>query len=133
MKARVLAFVITGVMLLFGRPTAAHHSFGGTYDVTKRITLKGVMAQVALRSPHSFFFVDVKDEGGKVQRWAIEGAGASQFAQQGINRNTFKIGDPVEILANPSRTNTTPRARLLKITRTTDGWTWGNAGAEVVD
>jgi hypothetical protein len=133
MKVPLFVPAIAGVMLSFSLSAVAHHSFGGTYDVNKKITLKGIMAQVSLRSPHSFFYVDVKDRDGNVERWAIEGAAAGQFAQQGVDRNAFRIGDPVEVLANPSRTNTTPRARLLKITRTTDGKTWGTAAGEVVD
>lgn len=132
-KVPLFALAVIGVMQCFSLSAVAHHSFGGTYDVTKKIALNGIVAQIALRSPHAFFFVDVKDPDGNVQRWAVEGASPAQFAQQGVDKNTFKVGDPVEVLANPSRTNATPRARLLKITRTTDGKTWGNAGAEVVD
>jgi hypothetical protein len=133
MKVRVFALLIVVIVVLSGLPATAHHSFGGTYDVDKKITLKGTMAQIALRSPHSFFYVDIADASGKVERWAIEGAGAGQFAQQGVDKNAFKIGDVVEIVANPSRTNSTPRARLIKITRPADGKTWGTGAAEVVD
>src|SRR3989442_8285595 len=119
MKFRYLTVAIALALLLVRLPASAPHSFGGTYDVNKKITLKGTMVQVALRSPHSFFYVEVKDADGTVQRWAIEGAASSQFAQQGVDKDAFRVGDPVEIVANPSRTGNTPRARLLKITRTT--------------
>jgi hypothetical protein len=133
MKSRMFALLIGGMILFSAVSALAHHSFGGTYDVDKKITLKGTMAQIALRSPHSFFYVDIADAKGKVERWAIEGAGAGQFAQQGVDKNAFKIGDVVEIVANPSRTNSTPRARLIKITRPSDGKSWGTGAAEVVD
>jgi hypothetical protein len=133
MKPTLFVLFMAAAVLLSSIPAAAHHSFGGTYDVDKKITLKGTMAQIALRSPHSFFYVDIKDADGKTERWAIEGAGAGQFAQQGVDRNAFRIGDVVEIVANPSRTNSTPRARLIKITRPADGKTWGTGAAEVVD
>lgn len=133
MKVRIFALLAPAAMLPM-LAAAGHHSFGGTYDVNKKITIKGTMVQVQLRSPHSFFYVETKDEKGNVQRWAIEGAGAGQFAQQGVDSKAFRVGDPVEIIANPSRTASITRARLLKITRTTDGKTWGNAAAgEVVD
>lgn len=121
------------VAMLSSPPVQAHHSFGGTYNVDKQITIKGTMVQVTLRSPHSFFYVEVQDATGAVQRWAIEGAGASQFAQQGINKDAFKIGDPVEIVANPSRSPNSTRARLIKITRTTDGKSWGTRTGETVE
>lgn len=119
--------------MLSSLPVQAHHSFGGTYNVDKQITITGKMVQVSLRSPHSFFYVEVEDANGLVQRWAIEGAGAAQFAQQGISKDAFKIGDPVEVVANPSRSPNSTRARLIKITRTTDGKSWGTRVGETVD
>lgn len=119
--------------MLSSLPVQAHHSFGGTYNVDKQITITGKMVQVSLRSPHSFFYVEVEDANGLVQRWAIEGAGAGQFAQQGISKDAFKIGDPVEVVANPSRSPNSTRARLIKITRTTDGKSWGTRVGETVD
>jgi hypothetical protein len=133
MKAvRFVLFIAIG-MLLWSDWAAAHHSFGGTYDVDKKITLKGKMVQVSLRSPHSFFFVEVEDSKGTTERWAIEGAAAAQFAQQGVDKDVFKIGDPVEVIANPSRSPNSTRARLIKITRTTDGRSWGGVAGQVVD
>ena len=132
MRAQLFALAVAAAMLP-SLPLQAHHSFGGTYNVDKQITIKGKMVQVTLRSPHSFFFVEVEDATRTVQRWAIEGAGASQFAQQGINKDAFKIGDPVEIVANPSRSPNSTRARLIKITRTTDGKSWGTRTGETVE
>lgn len=119
--------------LVFALALAAHHSFGGTYDVARQITIKGKMVQVSLRSPHSFLYVEVEDPDGSVQRWVVEGAAATQFAQQGINKDAFKIGDPVEVVVNPSRSPNSTRARLIKITRTTDGKSWGTRAGERVD
>ena len=128
----LFALAIAAAMLS-SLPAQAHHSFGGTYDVQKHITIKGKMVQVTLRSPHSFLYVEVEDADGSVQRWVIEGAGAGQFAQQGIDKNVFKIGDPVEVVANPSRSPNSTRARLIRITRTTDGKSWGAGAAETVN
>ena len=111
----------------------AHHSFGGTYDVDRQITIKGKMVQVSLRSPHSFLYVEVAAADGSLQRWVIEGAGTTQFAQTGFGEDAFKIGDPVEVVVNPSRSPNSTRARLIKITRTTDGKSWGTRVGETVD
>ncbi len=133
MKIASSGLLIAIVLLLASYPAGAHHSFGGTYDVEKKITLKGKMVQLSLRSPHSFFYVEVDDGKGTVERWAIEGAAAAQFAQQGVDKDVFRIGDPVEVIANPSRSPNSTRARLIKITRTTDGKSWGGVAGQVVD
>jgi hypothetical protein len=127
------ATLAVAAALLSAVPIAAHHSFGGTYNVDREITLKGKIVQLTLRAPHSFVYVEVQDADGSTARWTIEGASAQQFAQQGFDREAFKVGDPVEIVGNPSRSPNSTRARLIKITRTTDGRTWGSRAGEVVN
>ena len=120
-------------MLLAPWNGQAHHSFTGAYNVDKTITIKGKIIEIALRSPHSFFYVESQDANGAPQQWAIEGASAGQFAQQGVDSAAFRVGDPVEVTANPSRTTNSTRVRLVKIVRTTDGKSWGTKAAETVD
>ena len=132
MKRAPVALVVAAV-LLSSVPIHAHHSFGGTYDVSKLITIKGKMVQVTLRAPHSFLYVETEDADGSTKQWVIEGATAAQFARQGIDRDAFKIGDPVEVVANPSRSPNSTHARLIKITRTTDGKSWGTGAGETVN
>jgi hypothetical protein len=127
MRVASLALSAAAVLLLWSLPAQTHHSFAGTYDADKQLTIKGKMAQFSLRSPHSFFYVEVEGE-GKVQRWVIEGGAPAQFAQQGSNKDSLKVGDVVEVLINPSRSANATRGRLLKIVRTSDGKTWGGGG-----
>jgi len=133
MRTSLLALAIAAGILLTGLPAAAHHSFAATYIGEKEVTVTGTVAQISLRSPHSFFFVESKDDKGAVQRWEFEGAAAGQLANQGVARETFKVGDPVTVIANPSRDPGAFRGRMVKITRTTDGKTWGGRPGEVVD
>jgi hypothetical protein len=121
------------IAMLSSLPVQAHHSFGGTYDVSRQITIKGKMVQVTLRAPHSFLYVEVEDTSGSTKQWVIEGATAAQFARQGMDKDAFKVGDPVEVVANPSRSPNSTHARLIKITRTTDGKSWGSKTGETVD
>ena len=97
------------------------------------VTITGKIIQIALRSPHSFFYVESQDEKGVSQQWAVEGAPAGQFSQQGVDATTFRVGDPVEVTANPSRTPGRTRVRLITITRTTDGKSWGTQAGETVN
>ena len=78
--------VLLAIALLAGAVRAeAHHSFTGAYNVDKQITITGKIVQIAIRSPHSFFYVETQDDKGMTQQWAIEGASAGQFASQGID------------------------------------------------
>ena len=129
MGIRVFVPAIAVVIMLLGLRAEAHHSFTGAYNVDKTVTIKGKIFQITLRSPHSFFYIETDD----AKQWAIEGAAAGQFAQQGVDKNTFRVGDVVEVTANPSRTENSARARLIKIVRPSDGKSWGTHAAETVD
>ena len=129
MGVRVFVPAVAVVIMILGLHAEAHHSFTGAYNVDKTITIKGKIFQISLRSPHSFFYIETDD----AKQWAIEGAAAGQFAQQGVDKNTFRVGDVVEVTANPSRTESSTRARLIKIVRPSDGKSWGTHAAETVD
>ena len=130
MSIKIGAVLILALAL--ARPSAAHHSFAATYDVSREVTVTGKIVQISLRSPHSFFFVETVNDKKEVERWSFEGASAGQFAQQGLTRDVFKIGDIVEVICNPARSETSLRGRLVKITRPSDGKTWGGREGETV-
>ena len=133
MRLSVFACLVAAAMLAAGGRSEAHHSFTGAYNVDTTITIKGKIVQIAFRSPHSFFYVESQDVNGVAQQWAIEGASAGQFAQQGVDSKAFRVGDVVDVTANPSRTPNSTRARLLKIVRPKDGKSWGTGAGESVD
>lgn len=54
-------------------PVYAHHSFGAEYDATKPITVTGMITRIEWTNPHSFIYIDVKDEKGNVANWKLEG------------------------------------------------------------
>ena len=74
MRIPLPALLVTAAMLAGSMSTEAHHSFTGAYNVRETITITGTIVQIALRSPHSFFYVESQDAEGISQQWAIEGA-----------------------------------------------------------
>ena len=131
MKARTGLLIIAGVVFL-GMTVFAHHSIIGTYDFKKEVKLDGKLVQVQLRNPHSFIQVEAPDDKGVMQRWALEWGGAGQLVNQGVDRNSLKIGDKVLVTGNPARNGDT-RMRLTSIRRPSDGFGWGTRPGEVVD
>ena len=69
--------------------------------------------------------LNVTNDGGETNRWAIEWAGAGALARQSVSRSTLKPGDHVIITGNPGRNPADNRLRMLKIERPADGWEWG--------
>ncbi len=109
-RVSILLFVLS----LAAAPLSAHHGRGATYDMKKKITLKGTVARVDWRNPHVVIFMDVKDETGKVVTWGFENAGVSQLAQEGYNRNTLKAGQEITAVVNPAA-NGAPTAIVVKV------------------
>jgi uncharacterized protein DUF6152 len=125
--------VLTAALVWAAAPVLAHHSYGATYDVSRELKLEGTLVQFVFRNPHTFVHVQAPDEGGAMQRWAIEWSGTAQLANNGVTRESLKVGDEVVIVARPSRVETEYRALMVSLKRPSDGFTWGARGGEVVD
>ena len=103
---RVRFIVALCALLTATSALTAHHSFSSEYDASKPITLESVVTKVEWMNPHVYFYVNVKDEAGKVNNWALEMGAPSGLQRQGWNRNTLQIGDTVKVEASLARNGT---------------------------
>ena len=108
---------------------AAHHSFAAVYDMQQSITVKGTIVQVRLTNPHSWFYLDVKNEAGEVQRWAFEAGTPSGMIRNGYKPNIIKAGDEVTITGFRGRTESENIGMLRQLT-TADGTVYGLFGPQ---
>ena len=92
------------VVLLIGfslavasRPVAAHHSETAEYDATKPVKVTGTISKVEWLNPHVWFYVDVKDETGKVTTWGFSNAPPGALMRRGIMKDALKVGAAVSV------------------------------------
>jgi len=130
---RRMLFLVIGAALSAGTAVYAHHSYAATYDVSREVKLEGKLVQFVLRNPHSFVHIEAPDEKGVSQRWAVEWAGTAQLDNQGVKRESLKVGDAITIVARPSRVPGEYRALMVSLKRPLDGFTWGGRAGEAVD
>jgi hypothetical protein len=130
---RRVLFIVLGAALFAGGAAYAHHSYAATYDQQSEVKLDGKLVQFVYRNPHSFVHVTAPDASGAQQRWAVEWAGTGQLAEAGVQRDTLKVGDAVVIVGRPSRVRGEYRALMVRLTRPSDGFTWGGRAGQVVD
>ncbi|SRR5712691_1598604 len=90
-------------MLWATTPAWAHHSFSSVFDADKPVEVHGVLAEIRLQNPHSWFYVDVTDPSGKVVRWAFEGSTPTSLIRSGFKPSSLKVGDEVTVKGSHAR------------------------------
>jgi uncharacterized protein DUF6152 len=99
MKANLLTVLAVGFgVIATVVPVVAHHSFAAEFDANKKVTLIGTVTKVEWSNPHARFYVDVKDETGKVVNWDFELASPNGLMRRGWTRNSLKPGDVVTVV-----------------------------------
>ena len=97
----------------------AHHSFAAEFDAHKPVKLTGTVTKVEWTNPHAWFYVDVKDDAGKVVNWGMELASPNALTRTGWSRSTMKVGDVVTVDGYAAKTVANiGNARAITLTAT---------------
>jgi hypothetical protein len=94
MKVR-LAILAAIVSLSAVVPLLAHHSFAAEFDGSKALRLTGTLTKIEWTNPHTYFYVDVKEENGNVVKWGCEAGSPGALSRRGFKRGDLKLGDTV--------------------------------------
>jgi len=95
MSYRVLNLIAALLFLAGGLPAPAHHAFSSEFDLSKPITLEGVVTRIDWENPHVHFYVDVTGPDGTVVNWSCETGGPNRLVRRGWTRDALKPGDKV--------------------------------------
>ena len=106
MQMRALALpVLLGAVLLIASPAQSHHS-NVAFEVTKVITIKGVVKDFQWRNPHTWLALTVDDGKGNKVDWAVEGRAPSVLLRAGWTKYSLKPGETVEVDMSPAKDGT---------------------------
>jgi hypothetical protein len=104
MTRNLLTFLIVGFSLtLVRQPMLAHHSEAAEYDSTKPVKVTGIIKKVEWQNPHVWFYVDVKDESGKITTWGFSGAPPGSLMRRGVTKDALKVGAVVNVEGSRAR------------------------------
>ena len=93
---KIISFVL-GAVFLCAVAAFSHHSFSAEYDATKPVSVTGVVKKVEWQNPHIWFYVEVKDENGKVTTWGFSGGPPGMLSRRGITKDVLKVGDVIKV------------------------------------
>jgi hypothetical protein len=100
MNIQRLGALVIAALVTFGSALSAHHSFAA-FDMTKEQTLTGVVSRFDWTNPHTFIWVDVVNDKGVTESWAIEGMSPNYLGRRGWSKNSVKPGEKITVSVRP--------------------------------
>ena len=115
MKIRHVAWIVC----LSASTVAAHHNFRAEFDINSPSSVTGTVTRVEWTNPHTWFYLDVKDDKGISTSWAMEMGSPNALMRAGWKRTSMTAGDVVAVDGYKSwdRKNT-GNARSVILTKT---------------
>ncbi len=104
MNVRMLVWSIAGLgaLLVAAAPVFAHHSFA-MFDMQKEVTAKGVVKEFQWTNPHSWVQIEIKNDKGATEEWALEALSPNVLSRMGWKRNSLKAGETITVVYHPAR------------------------------
>lgn len=103
MRLKLMAIVLAAVGTGLSAHVNAHHSFAAEFDADSPIELTGTVTSVKWTNPHTFFYIDVENDGGDYENWALELGSPNGLMRRGWTRNSLRIGDTVSVTGSRAR------------------------------
>jgi len=89
-----LAAAAAGILISMV-PLLAHHAFTAEFDTKKPVKLRGTIAKIELVNPHSWIYIDVKNEDGTTAQWMLEAGSPNVLVRRGFSKSALPKGTEV--------------------------------------
>ena len=122
MRTRILNFqfsilnFVTALVLACAVPVSAHHAFGGEFDATRPVVLKGPVTKMEWVNPHAWIHLEVTNADGTKEEWMVEGGSPNSLLRRGGTRESLAVGTVIVVDGYQSRDHRLRRANGRNIT-----------------
>jgi hypothetical protein len=120
MRLRLVVSALTAMFFASGNYATAHHSFA-MFDQDNQVDLEGVVQEFRFIAPHTFIILEVKQEDGTTEVWALEGVSPSALAREGWTRTSLRPGDEIKLRVAPLRSGVPGGAWVTQQIKFRDG------------
>lgn len=127
MKINALAAAGIATLAVYAVPAVAHHSFA-MFDAGKTVTLEGSVKEFQWTNPHAWIMLNVANQQGQSDVWAIELNGPSGLARDGWKPKTLTPGMNVSVTIHPLRDGSNG-GQFLNV-KLPDGTSMGRGGIQ---
>ena len=90
-------------LLLIAAPTLQAHHSAAMFDFEQVLTLSGTVKRFEYVNPHSWLYIDVRNDDGTVTEWGFELDAPPRLRRIGVSPNHWQAGDVVTVKTNPLR------------------------------
>jgi len=109
------AIWLAGMLLLFAVPAARAHHSTSMYDMEHPSTYTGVVTRVEWTNPHGYIYLNIKNDKGGVDEWAMEINSPNFLRHNGWTSTTVKPGDTITVTGGAAKSG----AKTMRCTSVT--------------
>ena len=97
----ITVFALTLSLYVASHSVASGHHSHANYLEGQWLYLEGTVTEIHWMNPHSWIYVDVTDDSGQANAWAIEGASVTQLRRDGWTEDSIRVGDALKMRCHP--------------------------------
>jgi hypothetical protein len=120
MKHLSAILLVTGGVAVVSTVAMAHHSFA-MFDQDHKVERTGVVREYRFVAPHVFIMLEIQEENGGSNLWALEGEAPTKLVRDGWTAKSLQPGDEVKLIVAPLRSGAAGGAWVTKDITFRDG------------